>query len=110
VQLVLEIAASASITAGRVQQQEQRFVVEAYGFRTHFPAAAHAADAALLRKWAGRLAPPEAEGEGGSGVRGGNDLRVPAPRHVLGLRIPVPHPRLVPGCEPTPLAVKLSVR
>lgn len=95
----------------------QRFAIEAYGLHTHFPPEAHAADAALLKKWAGQVCPltaageSEGEGEGGDSTSssGGNDFLLPAARHLLGLRIPIPHPRLVPQCAPTPLAVKLQI-
>lgn len=97
----------------------QRFVVEAYGFRTYFTPEAHAADAALLKKWAGQLsssAPGEAEGEGEgeddspiNTATSATDLCFPSMRHLLGLRIPIPHPRLVPQCAPTPLAIKLQI-
>ena len=113
VQLVLEVAfsSSSSTTTTSGGRPQRCFTVEAYGFKTHFPPAAHAADAALLKKWAGQLAPAaagEEEREGSGSTRSG-DLRVAAPRHVLGLRISVPHPHLVPACAPTPLEIKLSV-
>lgn len=112
---MLEVASSSSssttTTSGGGSQR--CFTVEAYGFKTIFSPAAYAADVALLKKWAGQLAPAaagedEEEGEGSGSTRSG-DLRVAAPRHVLGLRIPVPHPHLVPACAPTPLEIKLSV-